>query len=165
MNQTELGAEESHCCTMWAVSWVRIEHYASLDLNSYKAARAQTLSASQLNFVSWGSIMGQNEWGIKRCMGKDCSRLVEFKGSLCVCSGYIHSPFFCLTSESMLLSSATGTKKTHFFIFRVYLFCDKVLTVGKIACTLYQDRQRDKMRQTAGGNEKEKPGETGILWL
>lgn len=32
-------------------------------------------------------------------------------------------------------------------------------------CTVYEDRQRDKMRQTAGGNEKEKPEETGILWL
>lgn len=66
-----------------AVSWVRIEHCASPDPNSYKAARAQTLSASQLKFVSWGSVMGQNEWGIKMWMGKDCSRLVEFqKGSI-----------------------------------------------------------------------------------
>lgn len=35
----------------------------------------------------------------------------------------------------------------------------------KIVCTVYQDRRRDKMRWTAGGNEKEKPEERGILWL
>ena len=31
---------------------MRIEHCGPVDLDGYKAARAQTLSASQLNFVS-----------------------------------------------------------------------------------------------------------------
>lgn len=38
----------------------------------------------------------------------------EFSILLTVLEDYINSPFFCLTSESMLLSSATGTKKTQF---------------------------------------------------
>lgn len=32
-------------------------------------------------------------------------------------------------------------------------------------CAVYQDRRGGKMRWTAGGNEKEKPEERGILWL
>lgn len=46
----------------------RIEHCASPELNGYKAARAQALSASQVNFVSWGSIVDQNEWARKACL-------------------------------------------------------------------------------------------------
>lgn len=98
---------------------------------------------------------------------------LEEKGSflaffLCVCLDYIYSPFLCLTSESMLLSSATATKQIHFITKLKKKKNTKygtVLTMVKIVCTVYQDRRRDKMRWTAGGNEKEKPEERGILWL
>lgn len=47
-----------------------MEHCASPDLNGYKAAGAQTLSASQLNCVSWLGVASQNEWGKKDVVGR-----------------------------------------------------------------------------------------------
>lgn len=96
-----------------AVSWVRIKHCASPDLNGYKA-RARTLSASQVTFVSWGSVVGQNEWARQTGLENDWEKKGVFSLSVCECLDYIYSPFLCLTSESMLLSSATGTKQIHF---------------------------------------------------
>lgn len=52
LSEISEAGEEPLECNAAAVSWARIEHCGPADLDGYKAARAPTLSASQLNFVS-----------------------------------------------------------------------------------------------------------------
>lgn len=148
-----------------------MEHYASPDLSGYKAARAQTVSASQVNSVNWGSVVGQNEWARKACLESDWEKR-DFSLSLfgCVCFEFIyrtHHSFvwpvspccFHLPLEQRKYTLSQSLKKTKPSKY------GKVLTMVKTVSTVYLDRRRDKMRRTAGGNEKEKPEERGILWL
>lgn len=166
------GAEESHCCAMRAaVSWVRIEHCASPDLSGYKAARTQTLSASQLNSVSRGSFVGQNGWGRKTCWGKRLQQIGGIKkrefSPFYVCVFRLYQLTIPLSDQRVHVAFICHWNKANTLYHKVNktLNMEKVLTSVKIVCAAYWDRRRDKTRQTAGGNEKEKPEETGILWL
>lgn len=69
----------------------------------------------------------------KRLWGK---REFSLFRSVYVCLDCIYSPFLCLASESMLLSSATGTKQIHFIKKHKKNMRKKSLDYGKNLCAL-----------------------------
>lgn len=129
-----------------AVSWARIEHCASPDLSGYKAARAPTLSASQVNFVSWGSVVGRNEWARQTCLENDCEKKGVFPLSFCVCVFRLHLLTIPLSDQWVHVAFICHWNKANTF-YQKAKNMRKSLDYGKIRvpCVSWQTKKQNEV--------------------